>query len=209
MPQNTHFPSGQTILFREMWQGRPLSLRPEIVVQDTPELMAFYLPEGTVYKRARSLSTGAPATAKDRFKQNVIPRKEQWLGGCRLRLSIPGACYSVLLFWNTAEWKLQRWYINMETPLQRSDFGFEYDDLLLDIVGVPDFSKWYWKDEEDLKEAVKTGFITREKAALLYKEGENAANWIQSGNSPFNCWENWQPDPVWKTPVFKEEWKIE
>jgi hypothetical protein len=191
-----------------MWQGRPLSLRPEIVVQDKPELMAFYLADGTAYKRARSLSTGSPAAANDRFTQNVIPVTEPWLGGYRLRLSIPGACCSVLLFWNTAGGQLQRWYINMETPLQRTDFGFEYDDLLLDIVAVADFSKWFWKDEKDLKEAVALEFVSREQAAGLYREGERAANWIQSGNSPFNGWEKWRPEPAWEVPVFPDGWDV-
>jgi predicted RNA-binding protein associated with RNAse of E/G family len=208
MPEKGYFSIGQTILFREMWQGRPLSLRPEIVAQDTPELMAFYLADGTIYQRARSLSNGKPATAQDRFKQNAIPVKEQWLGGYRLRLSIPGACYSVLLFWNTADGQLQRWYINMETPLQRTDLGFEYDDLLLDIVAVPDFSQWFWKDETDLEQAVTLGFVSKEQATGLYEEGERVAKWIQSGTSPFNGWENWRPEPAWKIPVLPEGWDV-
>jgi hypothetical protein len=75
MREQTLFQPGQTIIFHEMWQSKIWSARPEILVQDTSALRAFYLPYGTIWKRARS-PEGPPATAKDRFQLSWILEDE-------------------------------------------------------------------------------------------------------------------------------------
>jgi predicted RNA-binding protein associated with RNAse of E/G family len=123
-----------------------------------------------------------------------------------LRLSIPGAPYSVLIFWSTEDNSLTRWYINLEEPMVRTKQGFIYTDLILDIVAVPDLSKWYWKDEGECKEAVNLGLLSQEKVNELRSEGEKAVKWLQSGKSPFSGWEKWKPDPSWQMPVLPDGW---
>ena len=207
MREQPHFQPGQPIVLREKWQDKILSVRPEIVVQDTPDLMAFYMPEGTIWKRARALD-GTPASGKERFRLAWMLTDEKWGGNDRLRLSIPGAHYSVLIFWTSGDWLVLRWYINLEEPLRRTELGFDYNDLLLDIIAVPDLTKWYWRDEDELEEAVSLGIISSARADTLRSEGEKAIAWLQSGKSPFNGWEKWHPDPSWQIPTLPEGWDI-
>ena len=53
--QRNPFEPGQPVLVREIWHGLLWTARPEIVVQDTPGLLALYIPRGAHWKQARSL----------------------------------------------------------------------------------------------------------------------------------------------------------
>jgi hypothetical protein len=196
------FKSGQTIICRDYWQNRVWSETPEIVVQDTPDLLALYLPPYTIIKQSVSPS-GSKATYLDRLNLTWSLVEAGWIGLRRLRLSIPGAFYSVLLFWNTDN-SLRAWYINLEESLHRTQQGFEYIDLFLDILVEPDLSSWQWLDEDELEEAVEQGSVSKTTSEMLYSEGRKAVKWLQSGNSPFNEWETWYPGPAWKSPVLLE-----
>ena len=199
---NARFELGQTIICREFWQNKVLSERPEIVVQDTPDLLALYLPTNTIINQPVS-STGEKADYLDRLNLTWTLAEVPWIPPRRLRLSIPGAFYSVLLFWNEDN-SLRAWYINLEEPLYRTPHGFDYIDLFLDIIAEPDLSSWRWLDEDELKEAVDQDFISRMTSDMLYSEGRKAIEWLQSGNSPFNEWERWRPDPAWQIPGLPE-----
>ena len=207
MREQPHFKPGQTILLREIWQNRVWSARPGIVVQDTPELMVFYIPAGTGtnWKRAVALD-GTPATIENRLWSGWLLEDVELLGFDLLRMTIPGANYSVLIFWNTEDGAQQRWYINLEKPLQRTALGFDYIDQLLDIIATPDLTSWHWEDEDELKQAISLGFISSARADSLRSEGEKVIAWLQSGKSPFNGWEKWRSDPSWAVPVLPKGW---
>ncbi len=64
--EQPRFQVGQTVLLRDIWQDKILTVKPEIVVQDTPELMVFYLPEGTICKQPVTID-GTCVRGKDRF----------------------------------------------------------------------------------------------------------------------------------------------
>jgi uncharacterized protein len=204
MTKQSYFSPGQTIVLREIWQGRVWSARPVIIVQDKPELRALYMPSGTIWKQPVNLE-GKRVTAGNRARAEWKLKEDKW-NPCSLRLMIPGANYSVLLFWNYPEMSHEIWYINIEDPLCYTALGFDYLDQFLDAIVKPDLSSWCWKDEDELAEAVELGLISKQRAAALYAEGEKVANWIQSGNSPFNGWENWRPDPSWQIPVLLDGW---
>ena len=91
-----------------MWDGKIWSARPAIVVQDEPELMAFYIPAGTV-SRVHRAPGGNPVTADNLTRSDWIlaeiletPEYE------RLKLAIPGSAYSVLIFKDFANGDLLR-----------------------------------------------------------------------------------------------------
>jgi hypothetical protein len=204
MKHTSRFEPGQTVLCREFWQDKLWSERPEIVVQDTPELLALFLHPNAVINQPVS-STGEKADYLDRLNLTWTLKKTPWIGLRILRLSIPGAFYSILIFWNEDN-SLRAWYINLEEPLYRTPHGFDYIDLFLDIIAEPDLSSWRWDDEGELEEAVKRGLITGETSDMLYSEGRKVIEWLQSGNSPFNGWETWRPDPAWQIPVLPENY---
>jgi hypothetical protein len=174
-------------------------------VQDTPELLALYIPRGARWKQARSLddkkvSTRARKTGEWKLVDAV------WQGEGRLRLAVPGSKYSVLAFWNDNHESLLYWYINLEEPLTRTNRGFDYMDQLLDIIVEPDLKTWHWKDEDEFEEALDLGLISPQEAKSFRIEGEKALKLLQSGKSIFNSWERWKPDPFWQVPVLREGW---
>ena len=197
MKNHHHFQLGQTIILQEFWQDRLRRVVPQIVVRDTTELMAFWVPCGTILKMP---SEG------DRLRSKwTLLDAESTIS--LLRLVVPGADYSVMIFRN-ADGSHIIWYINLEEPLRRTEQGFDYTDQLLDIIAAPDLSSWRWDDEDELADAVNLGQLSPDRAAVLRSEGEKAIAWLLSGKSPFNSWDKWRPDPKWTVPVLPQGWDI-
>lgn len=208
MEDQSCFQAGQTVILREMWDGKIWSARPAIVVQDNPGLMAFYIPAGTVSRR-RTASDGSPATVDNRVRSEWILSEEfEQPEHERLKLTIPGSGYSVIIFGDFRAGTLSLWYINLEEPIGRTRFSYDYIDLLLDVIASPDLSEWRWDDEDELEKVVKAGLISPLKVATLYREGERVVAWLQSGKSPFNGWEKWCPDPSWQIPTLPVGWDV-
>jgi len=99
VPEQSFFNKGNRIILREIWQGRIWSAKPVIVVQDTPEMLVLYLPPGTPYKQPRTLD-GEAVTLVTRVQGEWLLTDNMWPedGEC-LRLVVPCAPYSVLVFW--------------------------------------------------------------------------------------------------------------
>ena len=133
---------------------------------------------------------------------NVWPEDGEYL-----RLVIPGAPYSVLIFWLEKHSVHRSWYINLEDPLHRTSIGFDFMDQILDIIVEPDLSSWFWKDEDEFQEAQELGLISPERAGEMRAEGESVVEMLLSGESVFNGWEQWKPDPAWKIPTLPEGWE--
>lgn len=199
-----HFQPGQTIVTREVRNGKLLRAIPVTVVRDTPEIIALYAPLTTAYKYPLT-----PAGERVRPYQRL---SGEWVLDDRyaekyssLRLAIPGVYYSVILF-RKPDLSVHRWYINLEDPLERTAHGFIVRDHFLDVLVARDLSSWEWKDEDEFAEAIDLGMVHPEKAAFLRSEGQRVAEWICSGTSPFNEWREWRPDPAWPVPEFPSGW---
>ncbi len=204
MREEDRFFTGQTIVTREVWNGKLLRAVPVTVVRDDPEIIALYAPRTTAYKYPLT-SAGERVRPCQRLSGDWVlteRRAEQWSS---LRLAIPGECYSVILF-RDPDLTVGRWYINLEDPLERTAHGFIVRDHFLDVLVAGDLSSWEWKDEDEFAEAIDLGMVHPEKAALLRSEGRRVAEWICSGTSPFNEWREWRPDPAWTVPEFPPGW---
>lgn len=206
MREQPHFQPGQTIVLREIWQDNVWSARPAIVVQDEPELIALYIPIGTLCKEPTT-PEGNRVTVESRVRSEWLLKDVESFEESRLKLIIPGTNYSVIIFRNPENGRQSSWYINLEDLIQRTVLGYDYIDQLLDIIVSLDLSEWHWKDEDELEEAVTAGLVSREKATAMYAEGEQVVKWLQSGKSPFNGWEKWRPDPSWGIPVLPKGWE--
>ena len=136
-------------------------------------MLALYLCPGTVYRQPVS-RTDEKATYLDRLNLTWTLAEVPWIPPRRLRLSIPGSFYSVLLFWNEDN-SLRAWYINLEDPIYRTPLGFEYIDLFLDILSEPGLSSWCWMDEDEFEEAVERGSVSKKTSEMLYSEGRKVA----------------------------------
>jgi hypothetical protein len=187
---------GDAILRREVWHGEPKVGWGGVVVRDTPELLALYMPEGSPIAYADDFF-GAP---------HPWSPKERWEGHGVLQLQRPGESHAVWVLWHGPERELGVWYINLQEPFRRTERGFDTQDLELDIVVRRDGS-WRYKDDERLEEWVERGRWTAEEVAAIRREGARVTAELDAGHRWWSDdWATWQPDPAWPLPTLPADW---
>ncbi len=192
---------GDVVVLRELWRGRIWAARPAVVVEDTPQRLAFHIPTGTTFKAAATPDGRWLRLPEDAW----VLRDQTWDAYRILSFSWPDRAHGVLLYFD-AEDRLAGWYVNLEEPLRRTPIGFDTTDLVLDLEVRPDRS-WSWKDEDELAECLRRSLFTPEEAARIRAEGERAARRIEAGEPPFDgSWSDWRPDPAWPVPTLPPGW---
>ncbi len=186
-----------------MWNGRVWAALPSTVVQDDPTQRMLYIPPGTVTRFAvgadgRELRLYAEAwTLADRVSTWPV-----------LSFSWPGRDHAALAMWDQS-WRFQCWYVNLESLLRRTATGLDFVDHCLDVIVSPDRSRWWWKDEDELEEAIRRGLFSPHQAAAFQREGERAARRLIDGEPPFDRdWSGWRPDPSWPVPSLPAGWDV-
>ena len=195
---------GDQIVLREVWRGKVWSGKPVTVVEDTPDLLVLYMAAGTMCKM--------PVTPNGKLCHLLVGEWEladdRWIGDW-LRLVRPGASHSALLLRTQGQSSQPKWYVNMEAPLCRTPLGFDYMDLMLDIVANPDLSEWRWKDEGQFEKARTLGIVSDVKARALRAEGERVIEQMRNREPPFDGgWEQWRPEPEWPIPKLPCGWNV-
>jgi hypothetical protein len=188
-----HWQPGDTVMLRDVGNfSGILWCRPHVVVQDTPELVALYQPEGSLIHRWRMEEQvfGPPAPVRMDF----------------LRLMFPGKAYAILLVFDggtgAPPWyssyfdgteRFRGWKVNLESPFRRTSLGFDTTDEFLDIIVRPDRT-WYWKDEEHVVPWVERGAYTPEDIEQIRAAGRDAEQLIKAGSFPFDVsFVDWEP----------------
>ena len=190
------FKPGETIEVREVWRGKTWEQRIAIVVEDSDALIALYTPPG---------SPAYVAVSADgeylRFPSKYWTLSEAPVPAIELLgLHVPGNQHSVLAIFNPTP-GYTPWYINLESDLERTERGFEYEEHILDILVERDLKTWRWKDEDELEEAIELGLFTPEQAAEFRAEGERALEWLLSRRPPYDRdWLSWRPPAEWGVP---------
>jgi hypothetical protein len=195
------FSPGQPIVLRELWGDRVFEARPTLVVQDDPEQVALLLPGG-VRCGLPIGEDGAVLRLPDRpWHLEVRPRGPQPI----LSFAWPDTPYAVLL-WVTGN-ERRVWYVNLEDPIRRTPIGFDTVDHALDVLVELDGSRWAWKDEDELAEAVANGLFSPEDAETFRDWGIRAKDRILAHRPPFDRdWTTWRPDAAWPTPELVDGW---
>jgi predicted RNA-binding protein associated with RNAse of E/G family len=161
------------------------------VVADDGDLTALFIAEGTRY-RAEPKQTAAEKRAA---RHAPLPRGEFVWRQDTLRLMFPGRRHAVLLFWRRDgdARELERYFVNMEEPFQRTRVGFDTQDHTLDIEVTPKLEA-RWRDEAELESHVAHGFFTRARAAAIRAEGEAVLAELAAGGHPcLRGWSSWSP----------------
>lgn len=198
-----HFRPGDHILLREIWRGRVWTARPVILVEDSPQLVALYIANGSTWKRPFNID-GMPKRIPAGDWQL---RDDLWTNDV-LRISLPGERFSVLPI-HDEQSRLRFWYLNIETPLRRTGLGFDYMDQTLDIIVSPDLREWRWKDEEELAQAVELGVYTAEQAEDIRAAGEQALTRFMARQAPLDReWDRWRAPPEWAAPYLPKDWDV-
>lgn len=205
---------GDVIALRDIWRGRIWFAVPVVVVKDDPGRSMFYRAARSPCRRPVSRSDGRPLRLPSEPWDLVTAGRERHDA---LSFAWPNVGFSVLLFWDNA-WDnagdsdrhggFAGWYVNLQSPLRRTAYGFDYTDHVLDIVVEPDRS-WSWRDEDALDEAVELGSFTPLEARAIRAEGERAIERLERREEPFDGrWLDWRPDPGWAIPALGSRWDV-
>jgi hypothetical protein len=174
-----------------------------VVVQDTPDLIALYMPAGVHGKDTERKPTPAEFLSPDKIRVGDV----QWERTDVLFLIVPGESFSTYAMWKTGTKNLECWYANLQEPIRRTRIGFDTMDHMLDVVIDPDMGKWRWKDDDEFTRAQAAGFYSPQKAAEIRRAGEMAVRLITSDRRSFyEKWATWKANSEWGTPIFSPLW---
>ena len=168
-----------------------------IVVEDRPGRLVLYLPEGAPF--------GFP---EGRWPGGSHPwhGRGAWQGHGVLMLHRPEDAYAVWVFWEGAERRLSRWYVNLQAPYRRRTAGVDTLDHELDLWSA-DGRTWHVKDEELLDLRVAEGRFTPEEARAIREQGARLRAELADGGRWWeDRWADWRPDPAWPVPVLPSGW---
>jgi predicted RNA-binding protein associated with RNAse of E/G family len=201
----THFKPGQVIVHRDLFRGAVWYARAETVAEDTTARALLYWGPGAEvhhpFSRKRDLPLRIPL-------EEWTLKAETWHSYHVLCHWRPGDRYTVWLFWNADGWGFEGWYINLQSPFERTRLGFDTTDDILDIEVEPD-GEWAWKDEDELEESVRLGLISEQASQSIRENGLHAVERMSSGAEPFSAeWIAWRPDSRWPTPRLLVGWEI-
>jgi hypothetical protein len=197
-----------------VFQGRVQTVFPSIVVVDTPELIATWLPLGTPVLNGVSDVAADDGGGKGHLSAEAMAAKawtmtpRNWHTAGTLRLKHPRSMWSLWVFWDPGMTDVRGWYINIDAPYKRTRFGFDTWDMFLDVVVRPDRKEWHYKDEDEFADAIAVGLFTEQEAAEVRATAALALETIKANRPPFDdIWAKWRPDILWETPQLPDDWE--
>jgi hypothetical protein len=201
---------------------------PHVVVEDTPELLALSLPQGT------------PTEIID-LAQPKSDRVHTTWGVDTVRLMFPGKAYSIRLEWTPdpyeerpkkpqalyaeqpdpsayyrqrshpfagiPEHTFRGWVVNLEAPFVRTSIGVDSTDGALDVLVAPDYT-WRWKNEQYMPTLVDLGIYREQDVEAFRAAGEDAIKLIESRQFPFDgSYLDWHAPSDWTIPQAQPGWE--
>jgi hypothetical protein len=177
---------GDTVVLRQVWQGRPLFAIPCVVVSDEPDLLVTYLPERAPFGAVPGWPGG----------QHPWADRAHWEGHGTLMLRRPGDRCSVWVFWRGEERQFSCWYVNFEEPYRRSEIGIDTLDHELDLWSE-DGKTWHLKDEDGVQQRVAEGRYDAEEAARIRADAASFARQYSYEQPWWDLeWANWHPREI-------------
>ena len=192
---------GDWILLRSVYRGHVRWAFMHRVIETGPDSLVVYLPPESP---GASMGRDPDGRYMERWVRGDPPFRHRSRFHHVLKLLDPAAAHTLELFWNTS-WEFKGWYVNLQTPLTPTAFGFDTTDLALDVTIDPT-GKWAWKDEYDFAEAIDLGVLSADHAAAVRKEGERVIDALPELLP--TGWEDWRPDPAWQPPELPAGWNV-
>jgi hypothetical protein len=203
-PSTPYRRPGEAVAIREVWAGRVWEARPAIVVRDDPSLTMLHVPA-----HVHCQVPVDPDGQELRLPIQDWAHADVERGSTSvLSFAFPDTPYAVILGYDE-DGRLLEYYVNLQTPLERSAVGYDLVEHVLDVTIPPDRSSWSWKDEDELEIAIDGGLFTEEDAAWFHFWGERAVEHVLLREPPFDeDWAEWHADPAWETPGLPPDWEL-
>ncbi len=189
---------GTPVVRREVWRDHPWFANVVIVVEDSADLLATYIPAGSPF--------GFPPSADGR--PHPWLGRDAWEGNGMLMLQRPDEAYAVWHFWEGAERTFNGWYLNLQEPFRRTTIGYDTHDLELDIWVPSGGGSWQFKDEELLEVRIADGTFTPTQVEHIRALGAAIGAMLDRGARWWDdSWSSFEPDPAWRAPPFPTGWE--
>ena len=184
---------GEWVVRREVLDSGPWLGTLVMIVEDSPDHLISYIPEGAPFGFPEGDWPTPTGTHPWSDRQN-------WQGHGCLMVQRPAASHAVWHFWEGPHRDFACWYINLQEPFRRTAIGYDTQDLELDIVVQPD-GQWQLKDDELMDQRVEEGRWSSERVAAIRSEGARIAARLRAGERWWpERYRHWHPDPKWKVP---------
>jgi hypothetical protein len=132
------FQSGDHVLLRDIQVEKVLFVLPATVVTDEPNLLVCWVsPDTPAVTGELAAEPHTPEAVRCITRGEWTMKRRKWEGRGCLTIAEPGAAWRMMVFWNGQDETVSSWYVNLESPLQRVDGGFDYTDKMLDILWRP------------------------------------------------------------------------
>ena len=204
------FETGESVIHRNVELGIARFVVPSIVVSDTAEETRLFRRHGTRIKAAASFALHAdPAAYEDASIREVKARHWEhidavWEDTDVLQIARSSEWYSVWLMWIGGVFV--GFYVNFESPWERTGRGFDTTDLCLDLMVSADY-KLRWKDGEAFERRMAEGLVTPDQAAEVRRATLKVLTAVNTRQGAFTGDDiAWRPDPAWPVPKVTEGW---
>jgi hypothetical protein len=172
------FETGDVVVWREVWDGRPWLSMPATVVGDDGTVLAVRIGDGT------------PFTFDDAEPAHPWSGRAAWSGATVLQLRRAGSWYSVWKFFDGDVFA--GWYVNFERPVVRRPDGIDTDDLELDLVVEPDGTR-RWKDVEHLHARLEEGRFSVDDLVRVLEAAAEVSDRLDRDDRWWAPWDDWVP----------------
>lgn len=185
--------TGHWVVRREVLSNGPWMGTLVKIVEDTPEHLVSYIPEGAPF----GFPDGDWPTPDGKHPWSG---RNGWRGHGCLMIQRPQDAYAVWHFWHGPGRDFLCWYINLQEPFRRTRIGYDTQDMELDFVVYPT-GRWEIKDEELLDQRVEEGRYSVGQIADVRALGATIAERLRAGERWWPLeWRHWKPDPAWIVP---------
>lgn len=197
---------GDHVLLEMTDLGMTFMALPVTVAWDRPDELALWFADSTPYRhRVQADGSGIPRVVPfstfEQLDTRLVPTTVP--GRAALAVIRPGRAHAVQLHWEMPGWRFRQWYVNLQTPFERSATGIRSTDQFLDIVVAPNLT-WRWKDADEIEEAVRVDRLAELDAAAIWAEAQRVVAEIEAGAPPFTTeYTAWRPDPGWTIPSLR------
>lgn len=205
--------TGDTVAIRGIIGGKLWLAQSVTVVKDTPTETVLLLTPGAQcaypsgYWRWKRDDFSQGTRWDDAISMAWTLRRFAWHTKRLLMIMEPEKTYATYLLWDDASGHFTGYYINFQTPFQRSPIGFDTLDLELDIVIDPQFI-WEWKDELGYAEGLREGCIPNTAVDAIEHAKPGIYEMISRQLYPLDgSWVNWRPDPAWQPARLPDGWE--